>query len=99
MLQDAKTPTKTVWVDELPVGATGDVYSRGKAIDMCRDAIVQILKDEGKFESKPGDTVSARSHGVVVEGINNIKVCISVSEESCFPKDITPSQKALGEQC
>jgi hypothetical protein len=91
-------------MDSLPAGITGDTYDRDQITKMCTDAIVQVLKNEGGiFKNRPSTNPKAKaieiSHAIVVEGINQSKVCVVVNEQSCFPKNIEPSQQAIGTSC
>jgi hypothetical protein len=62
---------------------------------MCRDAIAAVIKKEGSFKNKVGVN---RSHNVVVAGPHG-NVCITVNEESCFPKNTSPAGGAVGSAC
>lgn len=85
---------KTVWDDK--------AYTVDEINQMCIDAITQVLRTApGKvFRNKAGKTLSEQSHNIVVAGTGASRVCIAISDASCFPKVISDaSPRALGATC
>lgn len=88
-------------MDTLPEGVTGAVYDLPLIHKMCEDAIAQVLITNPAFRDRVTQEsgVVAKSHLIVVEGINNSRVCMAVSTQSCFPKSIRSLTKNIGDTC